>query len=187
MVRGGQPGVSLFDPLVHKMGIVDWTFDLTLNIGVTLAIAARLWYMGRTVSDYVSSGTGIGSRGNKYNKVIFTIIESGALFAIATLVTVSLYLSGNIATVVAIDSITQLAVSTPSRHVGVCVLRNTDGDCPDHHPAADRSPCRLGPDSRLDVRRSQRRVYDCARNWPVDLHHWRSHDLRAPPGTDQRI
>ncbi|EJF62598.1 hypothetical protein DICSQDRAFT_104042 [Dichomitus squalens LYAD-421 SS1] len=113
MVRGGQPGVPIFDPLIHKMGIVDWTFDLALNIGVTLAIAARLWYMGRTVSDYVSSGTGVGSRGNKYNKVIFTIIESGGLFATATLVTVSLYLSGNIATVVAIDSITQLATITP--------------------------------------------------------------------------
>ena len=109
MVAGVKPGVSIFTPLVHDMGIVDWTLDLALNIGVTAAIALQLWLRGRAISAY-NNVPGIRSR-NKYMSIVYNFIESGSLFAIATLITVSLYLSGSPATVVAIDSIVQLAVS----------------------------------------------------------------------------
>ncbi|KAI0713614.1 hypothetical protein C8Q76DRAFT_796563 [Earliella scabrosa] len=111
MVAGGKPGVSIFTPLVHDMGIVDWTLDLALNIGVTAAIALQLWLRGRAISAY-NNVPGIRSR-NKYMSIVYNFIESGSLFAIATLITVSLYLSGSPATVVAIDSIVQLATITP--------------------------------------------------------------------------
>ncbi|THH26437.1 hypothetical protein EUX98_g7751 [Antrodiella citrinella] len=113
MVRGGEPGVPIFDPLIHNMGLVDWITDLVLNVGVTCCIAGRLWWMGRKVAGVTVSGNGSGGSENRYTRIIFTIIESGSLFAVATLVTVSLYLRGNVATVVAIDSITQLATITP--------------------------------------------------------------------------
>lgn len=39
------------------------------------------------------------------------MVESGLLFSTATLVTVSIYLSGSLATTTAIDSLVQLAVN----------------------------------------------------------------------------
>lgn len=80
--------------------------DLALNIGVTAAIALKVWSIQRKVAVL-----GIRSSGNQYNSVIWTIVESGLLFTTATLVTVSLYLSGSHAVVVALDSTIQLAVS----------------------------------------------------------------------------
>lgn len=80
--------------------------DLALNIGVTTCIVLRIWFIQRQVSSL-----GVRSSGQQYNSVIWTVVESGMLFSTATLVTVSLYLSGSHATVVAIDSTIQLAVS----------------------------------------------------------------------------
>ena len=109
MISGGKPGVSIFTQLVHDMGVVDWTLDLALNIGVTAAIALQLWIHGRNISAYTNV-PGVHKK-NTYMCIIYNFIESGSLFAIATLITVALYLCGSPATVVALDSIVQLAVS----------------------------------------------------------------------------
>ncbi|GAW06653.1 protein [Lentinula edodes] len=106
--RGALPHISVFDLFVHRGAIANWTLDLAVNIGVTLCIAYRLWSAGRALEN-------LGMKRNKhpYMGVIFTIVESGGIFATATLITVSLYLSGNVASVAAIDSVVQLATITP--------------------------------------------------------------------------
>ncbi|KAJ3982723.1 hypothetical protein F5890DRAFT_1464355 [Lentinula detonsa] len=106
--RGALPNISVFDPLVHRGAIAYWTLDLAVNIGVTLCIAYRLWSAGRSLEEL-----GIRRSKHPYTGIMLTIIESGGIFATATLITVSLYLSGNVAAVAAIDSVVQLATITP--------------------------------------------------------------------------
>ncbi|KAJ3975883.1 hypothetical protein EV361DRAFT_959149 [Lentinula raphanica] len=107
--RGASPHVSVFDPLVHRAAIAYWTLDLAVNIGVTFCIAYKLWAAGRSLER-----VGLGRNKHPYTGIIFTIVESGGIFATATLVTVSLYLSGNFfPSVAAIDSVVQLATTTP--------------------------------------------------------------------------
>ncbi|KAJ3785514.1 hypothetical protein GGU10DRAFT_375760 [Lentinula aff. detonsa] len=106
--RGAYPNISVFDPFVHRGAIANWTLDLAVNIGVTLCIAYRLWSAGRFLEEF-----GIRRSKHPYIGIILTIIESGGIFATATLITVSLYLSGNVAAVAAIDSVVQLATITP--------------------------------------------------------------------------
>lgn len=105
--------MGIFDTIIHRWAIVNWSVDLTLNTSVTLAIVLRLWMAGRSVS-------GISLQSHRYKNVISTVVESGLLFATATLITVSLYLSGNTATPVAIDSVVQIAVSFDDFDPFVC-------------------------------------------------------------------
>ncbi|KAJ7737457.1 hypothetical protein DFH07DRAFT_842219 [Mycena maculata] len=105
--RGAIPGIPVFDKILHRWALVNWSLDLTVNIGVTAGIAYKLWSVGMTIQSLT------GRNSNKYYGAILTVIESGGLFTTATLVTFSLYLSGQIATVMAIDSVMQLAVLTP--------------------------------------------------------------------------
>ncbi|KAJ3871019.1 hypothetical protein F5051DRAFT_446765 [Lentinula edodes] len=116
--RGAFPGVSVFDPLVHRGAIAYWTLDLTVNIGVTLCIAYRLWSAGHTLET-------VGMKRTKHPFIgaILILVESGGIFATATLITVSLYLSGNSASVAAIDSVVQLAVISPDFSYVGCDLR----------------------------------------------------------------
>ncbi|KAJ7508826.1 hypothetical protein B0H11DRAFT_1791940 [Mycena galericulata] len=105
--RGAIPGIPVFDKILHRWALVNWSLDLTVNIGVTAGIAYKLWSVGVNVKALT------GHSNNRYYGAILTIIESGGLFTTATLVTFSLYLSGQIATVMAIDSVMQLATLTP--------------------------------------------------------------------------
>ncbi|KAJ3992859.1 hypothetical protein F5050DRAFT_1578792, partial [Lentinula boryana] len=106
--RGALPDISVFDLFVHRGAIANWTLDLSFNIGVTLCIAYRLWSAGHPLEEL-----GIRRSKHPYIGIILTIVESGRIFATATLITVSLYLSGNVASVAAIDSVVQLATITP--------------------------------------------------------------------------
>ncbi|KII83809.1 hypothetical protein PLICRDRAFT_180151 [Plicaturopsis crispa FD-325 SS-3] len=135
-----QPGALRTGHTVRNWSMAGWSLDLIINVGVTLAIAGRLWYMCRKVS-YTASGshTTAGSMHttagamhttpgsmyttagpvhgltspNRYLSTIFTVVESGALFTSATIVMVVLYLSGSIVALAWIDVATQLAATTP--------------------------------------------------------------------------
>ncbi|KAF5383985.1 hypothetical protein D9757_006950 [Collybiopsis confluens] len=98
---------GFFILIVKRCSIVDWSMDLVINIGVTAAIALRLWYMARFLGEHMPD------RHNQVMGIMRMILESGLLFASATIVTVSIYLSGSLDTVNAIDGIVQLATITP--------------------------------------------------------------------------
>ncbi|KAJ7153892.1 hypothetical protein C8R43DRAFT_1126568 [Mycena crocata] len=82
--RGAIPGIPVFDKILHRWALVNWSLDLTVNIGVTAGIAYKLWSVGMNVQALT------GRRSNKYYGAILTVIESGGLFTTATLVTFSL-------------------------------------------------------------------------------------------------
>jgi len=106
-----QPNANIYGDPLKRLGPVGWSLELVVNVSVTAAIAFRLWYMGLKVSTMSSSGG--RSYQNAYLAPIFTIVESGALFAAATVVLLALYVSGNPVTLTGIDIATQLAVLTP--------------------------------------------------------------------------
>ncbi|KAJ3797604.1 hypothetical protein GGU11DRAFT_756611 [Lentinula aff. detonsa] len=92
--------------IIRQLSIVNWCMDLAINICVTAAIAFRLWQMAKTVGSHMPGH-------KQFLGIMRMMLESGLLFATATLVTVSIYLSGSLDTVNAIDGIIQLATITP--------------------------------------------------------------------------
>ncbi|KAJ3769850.1 hypothetical protein FB446DRAFT_196640 [Lentinula raphanica] len=105
---GAIPHISVFEPSIYRGAIAAWTLDLALNIGVTSCIAYKLWTAGRSLKHI-----GFTRSKNPYTGIMLTIIESGGIFATATLIMVSLYFSGNYAFDAATDSVVQLATITP--------------------------------------------------------------------------
>ncbi|KAJ7797222.1 hypothetical protein B0H14DRAFT_2912233 [Mycena olivaceomarginata] len=105
--RGAVPGIPVFDRLLHTYALVNWSTDLVVNICVTAGIAYKLWSVGNNVASLS------GRKTNKYRGAVLTIIECGGLFTSATFATFCLYLSGQIATVMALDSVMQLATMAP--------------------------------------------------------------------------
>ncbi|EMD35343.1 hypothetical protein CERSUDRAFT_124681 [Gelatoporia subvermispora B] len=107
------PGQNAYFPLETKLAITGWSLDLTVNVSITVAIAARLWYMGKTLSRISTLGSIQFRVQNVYVAPMFTIIESGAIFAAATLCLLVLYLVHNPVALTGLDIATQLAVLTP--------------------------------------------------------------------------
>ncbi|KAH7887280.1 hypothetical protein F5I97DRAFT_812801 [Phlebopus sp. FC_14] len=104
-----RPGASLYNSVLSRLGMTGWSLDIALNISVTLAIAGRLWWMGQRVSS-ISSTVELP---NRYAATIYTIIESGGLFAAVTIVMLALYVRGSPLALTGIDIASQLAVLTP--------------------------------------------------------------------------
>ena len=80
-----------------------WLTDLILYIGLTVCIAYRLWWASQRVSRLYTSSA-------RYSHALHTILESGAVFAGATIVTVTLAATKNAAVIAAMSPVTQLAV-----------------------------------------------------------------------------
>lgn len=91
-------------PTFKHFGPVGWSLDLAVNISVTAAIAGRLLYMDRQTQ-------GLGKR-SRYTSSVFTIVESGAIFAAVTIAMLVLYVRGSVLALNGIDISTQLAVRT---------------------------------------------------------------------------
>ena len=97
-------GTALEDPVLRKYGILSWSLHLIINIGVTAAIAGKIWWHGRRT---------VTVRGhNAYAGVAFTIMESGGLFAGATFVLYVFFINTATGTdaLVGVNPVTQLAV-----------------------------------------------------------------------------
>ncbi|KAJ3886786.1 hypothetical protein GG344DRAFT_56847 [Lentinula edodes] len=99
---------TVSDPAVPSL-VVYWGLDFVINIGVTGCIIHKLWSAGRTVKGFIITR----DTHHPYLSVIFIIVESGGILAMATLITLCLYLSRNPAAAPAIDSVVQFATLTP--------------------------------------------------------------------------
>ncbi|KAI9573381.1 hypothetical protein HD554DRAFT_863158 [Boletus coccyginus] len=103
----GNPDVGLYDSVVPGLIISAGVLDATLNVSVTMAIAVRLWWMGRTTASLMSTPT------NRYVLSIYIVVESGAIFAGVNIVSLVLYASRNPASSVGFTVASQLATLTP--------------------------------------------------------------------------
>lgn len=100
---------------VRATSVTGWVMDLIVNVGVTCAIAYKLWRAGQE-SASISSRTGRGGR-SAYMGVLFIVVESGAMFAAATFTIVVLYLNTptELPAIMGISVVVQFAVSRLSR------------------------------------------------------------------------
>jgi len=95
---------------INIFAYISWSLDIVINVGVTTAIAARLWYMAsRTGLDEQTPG-GVP---NVYVKTVTMVVESGAVSAATSLVLLILLATSNPAALPAVTPGTQLAVLVP--------------------------------------------------------------------------
>ncbi|KAH7887272.1 hypothetical protein F5I97DRAFT_1859050 [Phlebopus sp. FC_14] len=104
-----KPGASLYHSILSRVGLTAWSLDIAINISVTLAIAGRLWWMGRRVSSIPPTA----DISNRYAATIYIIVESGGLFAAVTIVLLALYVRGSPLALTGMNIASQLAVLTP--------------------------------------------------------------------------
>jgi len=89
---------------VRSLVISAWVLDITLNVSVTMAIAGRLWWMGLTTAPLTSTRT------NRYALSAYAIVESGAIFAGANIISLVLFISNSFGFSTALDVSSQVAV-----------------------------------------------------------------------------
>jgi len=99
-----NPNVSQYGSVYPGVIISAWVLNITLNISVTIAIAGRLWWIGRTIASLTSIRT------NQYAFSIHVVVESGAIFTGANIVSLALYALNNPGLSVGLDITSQLAV-----------------------------------------------------------------------------
>ncbi|KAE9401871.1 hypothetical protein BT96DRAFT_1089590, partial [Gymnopus androsaceus JB14] len=104
-----HPSITIFDPMIHNTVIAYMSLHLMINVGVTSSIAYTLWKAGRSVPEPWH----IQPKDTSIYGLILTIVESGGVYTAAIIVAASLYFSGNVAALAAIDSLMQLATITP--------------------------------------------------------------------------
>ena len=99
-----RPGFDWHDSVVSGLIISAWVLDITLNVSVTMAIAGRLWWMGRTTASITPTRT------NRYALSVYATVESGAIFAGANIISLVLFISNSFGFSTALDVSSQVAV-----------------------------------------------------------------------------
>ncbi|KAI9573461.1 hypothetical protein HD554DRAFT_2325775 [Boletus coccyginus] len=102
-----RPNVGPYGSVVPALVISAWVLDITLNVSVTMAIVGRLWWMGRTIASLTST------RSNRFAFSIYVVVESGAIFAGANIISLLLYALNNPALSTGLNITSQLAALTP--------------------------------------------------------------------------
>ncbi|KAI9573414.1 hypothetical protein HD554DRAFT_2310642 [Boletus coccyginus] len=102
-----RPDVGPRDPVVSSLLISAWVLDIALNVSVTMAIAVRLWWMGRTTAPLTPTGT------NRYALSVCATIESGAIFAGANIISLALYVSNYPGYLAIVSAVSQVATLAP--------------------------------------------------------------------------
>ncbi|KAI0644220.1 hypothetical protein C8Q79DRAFT_974762 [Trametes meyenii] len=136
-------GVPLEDPLVRKWGLLSWSLDLIINVGVTATIAGKIWWQGRQTACIHGH--------NAYIGIAYTMVESGALFSGATLVLFVLYINAStgLDAFVGVNPVVQLATLSPLLIVARVGFGLTHGTLADTAGPGQISTL------RIDVNRSQ--------------------------------
>jgi len=101
------PSEGLYGPVTSSLIISAWAFGFALNVSVTGAIVARLWWMGRTMASLIATSN------NRFASTIYAVVESGAIFSAANIFVLVIYASNSPASVTALDVASQLAALTP--------------------------------------------------------------------------
>ncbi|KAH7928994.1 hypothetical protein BV22DRAFT_1126074 [Leucogyrophana mollusca] len=101
-----EPATDVFSHSVQAWGLSGWAMDVAVNTLVTFGIAYRLWCAEK-------QSVNTNGKQASYKTAMFTVLESGAIFATATIILFALDVSGNVAGNVGISPVSQLAATTP--------------------------------------------------------------------------
>jgi hypothetical protein len=93
--------------LMPSLLLSAWVFGFILNVSVTVAIAWRLWWMGRIMTSLTTT------RADRYASLIKVVVESGAISAVVSTAVVALYADPTTA-LTGLDVASQLVVCVQS-------------------------------------------------------------------------
>ncbi|KAJ3476372.1 hypothetical protein NLI96_g11196 [Meripilus lineatus] len=121
-------GAPLDSVVVLRWGVAAWALDLIVNVVGTLAIASRLWWVGRKTASIKAD------KQNAYLGVAFIILESGAMFSTATFILVILFVNPPTiqAASAGINVVMQLATLSPLLIIVRVGLNITHGNSSSH-------------------------------------------------------
>ena len=106
VVLMANPSNTMDSASIRDIALAAWGLNIMLHVGLICAIAYRLRQAKSSVGRAHSDG-GI------YNAALYTILESGAVFATATAILFTLAAVRSYVVIAAISPTTQLAVSRP--------------------------------------------------------------------------
>lgn len=93
-----------FHGSVFTLVISAGVLEVTLNMLITTAIVARLWWIGRKTASLTATST------NRFASSIYIIIESGIILAICGAFVLALFASNSPAALTGLDVVSQLIV-----------------------------------------------------------------------------
>ncbi|CCM07256.1 uncharacterized protein FIBRA_09602 [Fibroporia radiculosa] len=165
----GFNGVPLNGERVEATALTGWIMDLIINLGVTAAIAYKLWHVGREVAGMRSDGRDH----NAYLGVIFIVLESGVMFATATFIVVVLYLHTptQLEAMLGVNVVTQVATLSPMLivvRVGLRIMHGGSTTDTFHTRTSSKTLTapRFAPNMRapIDVLRTEENISDIGTN-----------------------
>ncbi|KAJ4490052.1 hypothetical protein J3R30DRAFT_3693515 [Lentinula aciculospora] len=119
---------DLFGPAVEKWAILLAICIMLTNIICTGMIAGRIWWHNRETQ----KAMGVNGMPHKYRTIFYGVLESGALYLLAWIVAILLYLINTSAIIPMLDIISQLSGIVPALIV-IIVSRSIDAAT--HHEA----------------------------------------------------
>ncbi|KZT09360.1 uncharacterized protein LAESUDRAFT_712441 [Laetiporus sulphureus 93-53] len=108
-----KPDPDIYSSSLKGTALTAYSMGLIFNLSATSMIAVRLWWMGRKVVPLTSSITAGMIGANPFMMSIIAVVESHALYAIAIVIMLALYVSSAPVVLPWFDITAQLAVMTP--------------------------------------------------------------------------
>ncbi|KAJ3746625.1 hypothetical protein DFH05DRAFT_1486033 [Lentinula detonsa] len=112
---------DLFGPTVEKWAILLAVCIILTNLICTGMIAGRIWWHNREIQ----KAMGVNGMPHKYRTIFYGVLESGALYLLAWIVAILLYLINTSAIIPMLDIISQLSGIVPALIV-IIVSRSVD-------------------------------------------------------------
>ncbi|KAJ3999043.1 hypothetical protein F5050DRAFT_1710038 [Lentinula boryana] len=112
---------DLFGPTVEKWAILLAVCIVLTNLMCTGMIAGRIWWHNREIQ----KALGVNGMPHKYRTIFYGVLESGALYLLAWIVAILLYLINTSAIIPMLDIISQLSGIVPALIV-IIVSRSVD-------------------------------------------------------------
>jgi len=107
LISIANPNNSYTSPFVYQLVVAFYAQHLFFNFSVTILIIAKLWLMGRKLESFFPGN------GSPYARGMGIMVESGALYTLATAVNLGLYAARHPFAYVFTNVLTQLATLTP--------------------------------------------------------------------------
>ncbi|PFH46945.1 hypothetical protein AMATHDRAFT_95755, partial [Amanita thiersii Skay4041] len=102
-------GENVFASKIAEWGTALFSLSLATNVTVTTLIASRIWWISR------EANTVLGKKhGQKYNKAVIIIVESGAIYSISLLTLLVLYCVKSNAQYIVYDALAQIMGIVPT-------------------------------------------------------------------------
>ena len=103
---------NLYDSGSTTLIIISWGLGCALNVSITVAIVARLWWTSRTIASLTATPTR-----NRFASTTYAIIESSAIATVGGVLVLAFFASRSPFALTAFDVLAQVVVSVFLSHL----------------------------------------------------------------------